>query len=175
MKYLSLILLLLGISICSVTAADLTERQEELSEQLKLLSVDDDDFEDDNDNEFFVLHVKTSQDANALDLTPTMRVTVKLFDKKTKTTVFAQKEQGGKRINDRYTGTTRWEFHIPFGDMKKPKLEAYAVELGLNEGGTFIAGAFEYDGVESADEIMSGEGSKVQITKSTCAHDSASD
>ena len=173
MKYLSLILILLGVSFSYAAAAELSaeqlqERQEELEDKLGILSFDDDDFEDETtEKEFFVLTVRTSQDRRDENLRPTMRVTVKLFDKKTKTTVFAQGEAtaGSLPKNDKYSGTTEWEFHIPFGEMKKPKLVAAVVELGVKEGGGFIIAEAEYDKVESVDEILNGDGTQVSFTK----------
>jgi hypothetical protein len=152
---------------------NLKERQEELSEKLKILDVEDDDFEDESDNEFFVLKIRSSQDPQSTDLSPIMRVTVKLFDKKTQTTVFAQEELKSKRLpgDDKYSGTTRWEFHIPYKRMKKPRLVAHAVEFGVFEGDTFIPASVDYDDVESAEEILAGRYRKVKISKSTCKHD----
>jgi len=182
MKRLLSVLILFSIFFSTTTIAaelpaNLKELQEELGDKIKLMSVDDDDFEDDNDNEFFVLMVKSSQDERDIDMRPLMRVTVRLFDKKTKTTVFAQVEKKAGKLpgNDRYAGSTKWEFHIPFGDMKKPKLVAYAVEFGVMEGSTFVPGAFEYDDVESAEEIMNGEGTKVKMTCPVSKHETNSD
>lgn len=180
MKYLFSILILFT-ALFSATAAELPDNlqklQEELGDKLKIISVDDDDFKDDDDNKFFVLKVVSSQDERATDLTPLMRVTVQLLDRKSKTTVFAQAEKKSRPLpgNNRYGGSTRWEFHVPFGDMKRPKLTAYAVEFGVNEGGTFVAGASEYDKVDSADEIMDGKGTKVKMTCPVSKHDTTSE
>jgi hypothetical protein len=176
MKRLFLILVSLGM-LFSAFAADealsMEEFKEELADKLSLLSIDDDDWENEyTEEEFFVLKVDTSQDERDTDLRPVLRVTFKLFDKKTKTTVFVQAEKTAGRIpgNDRYAGRTEWEFHVPFDGMKKPKLIASAVEFGVKKDGEFIIAEAEYDDVENADEIMKGDGIEVSATKSTCKH-----
>ena len=179
MKYLSLILISFGV-LCSAIAVELPKSllgfQKDLQDKIKILSVDDDDFKNDADERFFILKIRSSQDERETDLRPVMRVTVKLFDRKTGVTVFAQKELKSKRLpgNDRYAGSTQWEFQIPYDGMKRPKLVAYAVEFGVTQDGTFVPGATEYDKVDSAEEIMSGEGTEVYVTTARCDHETNS-
>jgi len=170
MKYLLCILISLS-AFFAVSANDLPEHLTELAEsyenKMKVWAVDDDDFEDENDNEFFVLKFCSRQDDNdkSIRLNYLMRVTVQLTDRKTDTVVFAQSERKRSRINNMiyYADQTDWEFHIPFDGMKKPKLTAYVIEFGFRQDGYFVPVAVESDEVESADEILNGEGNEVNM------------
>jgi hypothetical protein len=167
MKYFTLILLALGITAISASAKNDPRVDEALSEKIQILDVADDDYENESDVEYFVLQIKSSQTEQSADLRPTMRATVRLFDKKTKQTVIAQAEAVSKKLprEGRYHGTTLWEFEIPYGDMKSPKLEAYVVEFGMKEKrGPFMLGAIECDNAESAEEILKGDFEKVSMT-----------
>jgi len=176
MKRLFLILSLLGVFFSAFAADEalsMEEFKEALEDKLEILSIDDDDMEiESTEKEFFVLMVDTSQDPRDSDLKPVLRVTFRLFDKKNKLTVFAQAERTAGRIpgDDRYANRTKWEFHVPFDGMKNPKLVASAVEFGVKKDGEFIVVEAEYDDVESAEEIMSGEGIEVSVTKASCEH-----
>ena len=159
-------------SFISVTADELPEYLQELKEdyenKIKVWAIDDDDFEDDDEKEWFILKFCTSQDDNdkSVQLSYRLRITVQLTDKKTDTVVFSQIEWDKiKIIGDMvgYTGRTDWQFWIPFGEMKKPKLTAYVIEFGLKRDGYFVPVAVECDGVESAEEITEGGGSKVKM------------
>jgi hypothetical protein len=171
MKYL-LSLMMFFYSFVSISAAELPEYLQELKEdyesKMKVWAIEDDDFEDDDDKEWFVLKFCSTQDDTnkSIKLNYLMRVTVQLTDKKTDTVVFAQMEREKiKTINhmEYYSGRTEWQFWIPFGEMKKPKLTAYAIEFGFKQDGYFVPVAVDYDGVESAEEILEGGGQNVTM------------
>lgn len=170
MKYI--FLSLFSFSLFFFATADelpkhLQELKEDYENKIKVWGVNDDDVEDDNDNKFFVLKFCSRQDDNdkSVILNYWMHVTVRLTDRKTQTVVFAQAEQKSRPIRDMtyYAGQTDWEYRIPFGQMKKPKLDAYAIEFGFRQDGNFVPVAVEYDDVEFAEEILAGEGTKVNM------------
>jgi len=175
MKRLLSILILFSIFF-SATAADLPddlkELQKEYKGQIKIWGVNDDDFEDEDDNEFFVLTFQSCQDERKPDLNYLMRVTVQLTDKKTGSTVFAQTKKKPRPVplDGKYANSTKWGFQVPFGEMKKPKLTAYAIEFGIMKDGTFVPVGFEYDEVESAEQIMTGEGTEVKMKNTLSQH-----
>lgn len=174
MKYL-LACLVLFATFSAATSADLpqdlTALVEEYEPGMRIFGINDDDYEDDNDNKFFVLKLETQVNADKENPGYMVRVTVQLFEKKTDKWVFAQKTQKLNVVSkaSRGTGQTTLEFEIPYGELKRPKMEACVIEIGLNKGGTFIPLTADYDGVDSADEIINGKGSKVKMdcTKNT--------
>jgi hypothetical protein len=97
-----------------------------------------------------------------------LRLTVQLTDRKTSTVVFAHHEEDviKKKANlmIHYVGT-QWEFRIPFGEMQKPKLSAYVIEFGFEKDGYFIPLSVDLDEVDSADEILNGEGTKTEMKR----------
>lgn len=172
MKYL-LACLVLFVSFSAATSAELPQDLADLAEEyesgMRIFGINDDDYEDKNENEFFTLNFETQVDPTKGDPGYLVRVTVQLHDKKTDTQVFAQTEQRVKTIPEKGTGQSTLMFEIPYGTMKRPKMTACAIELGFKKNGQFIPVVTDYDKVDSADEIMSGEGSKVRMscTKNT--------
>jgi len=169
MKTILSILILFSIFL-STTADELpsylTELAEEYENRMKVWAVTDDDFEDDNDNEFTVIKFQTCQDERDEGKEEyQVRVTVQLTDKKTKTIVYAQATEKPTRLpsNDTYADHTAWEFRIPFGSQQKPKLTACVIEFGFIKDKYFVPVNADYDKVDSAEEIMTGEGSKVDM------------
>lgn len=96
-----------------------------------------------------------------------MRITVQLKDRKTETVVFSQITETAPKVKksklDRY-GMHLWECRIPYGSMKRPKLSACAVEMGFEKKECFVPVSADYDKVDSAEEIIKGEGSEVEMT-----------
>jgi len=176
MKRILSILILL--SICGPVVAEalpdyLQDMQEKYKGRIKVWAVEDDDFEDDNDNEFFVLKFESRQDdRDEGKLDYQMRVTVQLTDKRTKEVVYAQATKVPRPLppNDWYSDHTAWEFRIPFGNLKKPKLTAYAVEFGFLKDSYFVPVGVEYDEVDSAEDILKGGGTKVRMRCTRSAH-----
>jgi hypothetical protein len=159
-------------------AADLPEHLEDLvdeySNQMAVWGVNDDDFEDEYGKEYLVIKFCSRQDDSNTQRKPKyrMRFTAQVTDNKTKTVVVAQAEKGIRVVHDMnsYTGRTEWEFRIPFGKMKKPKLTAYAVEFGLIEGGAFVPVAVDYKHADSAEEILLGEGQRGSLECTRSKH-----
>jgi hypothetical protein len=52
-----------------------------------------------------------------------------------------------------YEGEDEWEFEIPHGELKYPKLDVYAMEFGFETNKTFVPVAQKLSKVESAAEI----------------------
>jgi hypothetical protein len=171
MKYLILSLILCSAFFSSIAAEipqNLLDIAEEYSGDIRLWGVNDSDFEDENENEFFVLKFYSYQDfSKSIPFKPKMRITVQLTDRKTKTVVFSQITETAPKVKesqlDRY-GRHLWECRIPYGSMKRPKLSAYAVEMGFEKKDCFVPVSADYDKVDSAEEIINGEGSKVEMT-----------
>lgn len=175
MKYLFAVLVLFA-TFFSASAADLPDYLKDLQEKyangMNVVSVSDDDFKDDNDNKFFVLKIVSRQDDRVTDLDYLMRVTFQLTDKKAKSVVFCQVEKKPRPVPpaDYYADRTDWEIRLPFGQLKRPKLTAYAVEFGFRMDGYFVPVATDYDKVDSAEEILNGEGTEMKTDYMSCAH-----
>lgn len=171
MKYALPLLAVLSLGIAA-TGAELSEELKDLQDKykshMKVWNLDDDDIEE-NNKEYFVLSFLTRQDIRDEGvLKYQLYVTIQVTDKKTETTVYAQTISTPEPLpdedsEDRYDGQTQWEFRIPFGEMKKPKLSACAIEFGFTEGSRFVPVATLYEDVDSADEIMNGDGTKVRM------------
>lgn len=166
-------LLIIFVAFFSVTAEEIPEylldMADEYGDNTRLFSINDDDVEDENGNDFFVLKFCTFQDdTHEKPFGYTLRVTVQLTDRKTQTVVFDQIEENipqrkiGKMT---YYEGHAWEYQIPFGEMKRPKLSAYAIEFGFEKDGHFVILAADYDKVDSADEILNGEGHEVKMKR----------
>lgn len=170
MKYIFFILILLA-TFLSVNAVELpeslTDMAEEYAGDIRIWGVNDDDFEDDNENEFFVLKFSSFVDySKSIPFEPLIRVTVQLTDRKTKTVVFSQIKAAAPKVsarNAQYYSGHRCECLIPYGTMKRPKLSACAVEIGFKQDGYFVPVYAEYDKADSAEEIMHGEGNEVSL------------
>lgn len=108
---------------------------------------------------------KNGQDKRDNHLSYEMQVTVQLTDKKTGTVGFAQVIDAPGPITDldRYAGYTNWEFRIPFGDMKNPKLTACVIEFGFVKQDLFIPISVFCDDVDSAEEIISAGGTELSM------------
>lgn len=172
-RILSVLTLSLSLSaIAGELPEDIQELRDSLNGHMKIWAVKDDDFEDDNDNEFFVLKFESCQDdrdegkADYL-----MRVTVQLTDKKSGAVIYAQTSRKPKPLppDDKYADHTKWEFQIPFGQMKKPKLTGCVIEFGFKNGSVLVPVDVYCDDVDTPEEIMNGEGTRVKMrcTRST--------
>ena len=167
--------LVLSVICLSTSLGELPEHLEELKgdyeNRIKVWGVLDDDIEDENENEFFIIKFKSFQDYRASDLDYKMRVTVQLTDKKTKSVVFAQATKKPQLMSSsHYAGYTEWTFRVPYGKLNRPKLTAYAIEFGFMEDSFFLAVAVDFDDVDSAEEIMEGEGTEVKMMCSQSEH-----
>jgi hypothetical protein len=165
MRYLLAVFAFLTFSLPGI-AADVSEEVEKLQDEfkgrMKVWAVKEEEYEAPNGKEYFVLKFESRQDIRDNHLNYEMHVAVQLTDKKTKTVGYAQSVESPGPITDidKYADHTEWEFRIPFGEMKKPKITACAIEFGFVKQGEFIPIAVEYDKVDSADEIVAAGGQK---------------
>lgn len=194
-----LIIITIGFySVAAEISEAIEELQEKFQCTMKVWAVEDDDIETDRGDEYFVLKFESQQPNRVImgkecefffgtqnpSLTQLneqrglfeMRVTVQLIDKKTKAIGYAQSfdepvplEMKGNVIG-RYADHTAWEYRIPFGTMKKPKLSAYAIEFGLLKDGKFIPIATEYKKVDGSEEILLAGGNELQMKCHKCSH-----
>jgi len=175
MKRILSALIFLSITF-SVTAEELPDYLQDMKEKyegrMKVWDIKDDDVEDKNGNDVFVLKFESRQDKRDRDLNYLMRVTVQLTDKRTKAVVYAQtrKKPSSKPSLDWYADHTEWEFQIPFGQLQKPKLTAYVIEFGFMKDSRFVPVAVDCDDVETPEEIMEGGGTKVAMKCTRSRH-----
>jgi len=142
---------------CLVAGAALTEDEmETLEDYVDLAAVNDDDYEDENEVEYFELTFRTSQrsgtDFNKYNFVA--KVFIELEDKKTDTLCHVQGLKQKKNGGDQYTGTDKWRVLVPYGDMKRPKLAAYVVQYGVLVDGEFIVIVEDKDDVETIEELL---------------------
>lgn len=173
MKYV--LPLLAMFSLCFTAAfaeelpEDLQDMQNKYKNRMKVWALNDDDVEE-NDLDYFEITFQTRQDRrDEGELKYQLRIAVQLTDKKTKEVVYSRTTTAPKDLPEQesgdgsYGGYTEWAFRIPFGQLKKPKLTACAIEFGFTEGSTFVPVATLYDDVDSIDEILKGGGTKVRM------------
>lgn len=167
--------LVLFATFLSATAAELpvylTEMAEKYSNGMKVWAIEDDDMEDEDENEFFVLQFESRQDKRDNDLNYQMRVTVQLTDKKTKTVVYAQTTHNPRPVSEEwYADHTAWEFQIPFGQLEKPKMTACVIEFGFMKDTYFVPVAMDCDNADTPEEILEGGGTKVNMKCTESSH-----
>lgn len=139
----------------------LAEKKEEMERRIKLGGINDSTFKNDDDEKLEVVKFHTYQDERD-DLMYRMRVTIELIDKNDQT-CFGQLMVPPRPYPTGYTGESDWEFQIPHGDMKRPKINAYAIQYGFIEDGTFVPVAEDFDDVESPEEIVNRNDNRVEI------------
>jgi len=164
-----------NVATNGVLPDNLLKLSRQLEGEARIFLVKDDDVEVRN-KEFFVFRFRTFQNDKNQDKEPfnlfehyRLKVTVQLKDRRTRSVVFAHHEEDVAKKNPKlrlidYEGT-QWEFRIPFGEMQKPKLDAYAIEFGFVKDGYFVPLSVDLESVDSADEILNGEGEKVEIER----------
>jgi hypothetical protein len=158
MKHWSVILWILLAGFLMAGAALTEDELEYLEDSARIVGVSDDtiDIEDEygEDVEWVQLKFTINQRQKYKeDYKFRVRVTVELTDKKTKTIAHARfaRERGG--FGEEYTGVDVWRFLVPQGELKRPKVTAYAIQYGMLVDGEFVVLAEELDGVDAAEEI----------------------
>lgn len=175
MQYIRSILILLTLTL-RVGAAEISEEVQELQDdykgRMKVWAITDDYYENSRGNEYFVLKFESRQDTRDNNLNYEMHVTVQLTDKKTELTGYAQivEVPGPIRDVDNYADHTAWEFRIPFGNMKKPKMTACVIEFGFVKKNQFIPIAVDCDDVDSPEEIIDAGGVELDIKCKRSSH-----
>lgn len=81
------------------------------------------------------------------------RVAVEITDKAEEKTYFAEKKQKNGTFSREYIGHGSWEFKVPYGDIERVEISAYAVQYGVMDGDTFVPFLEEYDDVDSYEEL----------------------
>jgi hypothetical protein len=175
MHYMRLILVFVTAGLYSAAALpseEVEKLQDKYKGHMKVWAVTEDDYETGSGKEFFVLKFQSRQDIRDNDLKYEMHVTVQLTDKKTGITGYAEAFESPGPITDidRYINYTMWEFRIPFGDMKKPKMTACVIEFGFVHQGQFIPISVECDKADSSEQIIAAGGTELDIKCRTAAH-----
>ena len=129
-----------------------SDELERLQQTVKIDTIRDENYRDDDRKEFRILKFNTSQyEMDKQDFH--IRVTVEM--KANGKLVYAQQLRQRKEItNTEYIGQDRWEFHIPFGDYAMPRITAYVIEYGIMDEGKFLPVAIETKNADTADDIV---------------------
>ncbi|MFA7257248.1 MAG: hypothetical protein WC047_06725 [Kiritimatiellales bacterium] len=147
-----------GLAVCcsAVFSADMTPETEAvvkvLQKHVSIGSVNKSSTRNDQNQKFEIVKAVTSQDEDS-PFVGVMRFTFELVSKEGDV-FYGQiltKQRAHPAVN--YAGEDEWEFEIPDGDLKYPKLEAYAIEFGFETNKVFIPVAQKLSKVESGDEI----------------------
>ncbi len=151
MKYMTLFFVFCLGCFLSL-GAELSEKElERMERSVKMGSIRDSTIRNDEDEKIEVLKFYTYQNEDD-EFDFRMRVTVELTEK-AGDSHFAQIEKKRGKVHVDYTGEDQWEFHIPQGDLVRPKLTAYVIQYGIFLDGEFVVLAEDLDDAESADEI----------------------
>ena len=164
MKHWYIFLLAAMVGIFTAEAKLTEDELEFLQDTVRIVAVNDDtvDIEDDfgEDVEWVQLAFSTNQrdeykddDGKIITYDFRVRVTVELTDKKTSTVAYSQfaREQGG--VDKEYTGIDDWQFLVPQGELKRPKVTASVIEYGVMVDGEFIVLAQDFDHVDTLEEL----------------------
>jgi len=123
-----------------------------LQKHVKLGSVNVKSERDDEKQKFEVIATQSKQDEDD-PFIGTMRFTFEMTDKEG-VVYFGQGKASQKAHDREYAGADDWQFKISHGDLKFPKLTAYALEYGYESNGTFVVVQQSVKKAESGDEIM---------------------
>ena len=159
------LIILAILSCCAVAFSEkptdlVLKLQKEYKGRIKIGSANDTTLKVE-DEKVEALKFHTYQDERD-DLNYRIRVTVELEDKNDKT-YFAQIMKPQPSHQMEYTGESNWEFHIPHGNMKRPKITAYAIQYGFIQDKKFIPVAEELDDVDAAEEITERTKTRTEI------------
>lgn len=151
MKKMMLSLML--VAGCLAAFGEIDEKEmKRLKRYVRINSVNDGTIRNDDREKIAVLKFNTSQDERDKEGFR-VRVTVEMTDK-SKTSYYAQLMRKQAEVNSEYLGQDRWEFHVPHGELERPKVTAYVVEYGLMDEETFVPLVIEMDGVDSVEELI---------------------
>jgi len=140
----------------------LTEEElEDLQDAVNIVSVNDDtiDIEDamGEDVEWIQLKFSINQRADwKKDYKFRVRVTIELEDKKTSTIVYSQfaRLRGEFTDGENYLGVDEWQYIVPQGELKRPKVSAYVIQYGVMVGDEYVVLAEEFDDVDTLEELL---------------------
>ena len=131
--------------------------KKELKNKMKIGSITDKTIEKDNGDEVEQIRFYTYR-THGCTANFVLQATIELTDNRGKgDSVYAILYRPHHKPDIDFTGKEEWEFEIPHGGMKNPKITAYAIQSGIMHNKTFIPVAEELDDVDSADEIIERE------------------
>jgi len=142
--------------------------KKELRNKVKFGSILDETIEKDNGDEFEQIRFYTYR-SHGYDAKFKLRITIEITDNRGKgDPAYATLTQSHHKADTDFTGQEEWEFEIPHGSMKKPKITAYVIQSGVMHNKSFIPIAEELDDVDSEEEIIGRENTrkiKMECTK----------
>ncbi len=165
MKHYMLLLLVFCLSCLSAFTEELSEDEmDRLEASIKIGSVNDDTFEQ-NDDEYLKLKFYTYQDEDDADEYKFyIKVTVEVMDRATKNVYYSQFARLQGAVDIEYTGEDNWEFLVKIDEVKKPKVTAYVVQYGILMDKKFICFAEEADDVDTVDELTERTTTRLEPT-----------
>ncbi len=83
-----------------------------------------------------------------------IRVAVEITDKSEEKSYLAEKKYKNGTFGYEYLGHGYWSFKVPWGDIERLEISAYAVQYGVMDGDTFVPFAEELDDVDSYEELV---------------------
>ncbi|MBL7016268.1 MAG: hypothetical protein ISR84_01785 [Kiritimatiellales bacterium] len=107
-----------------------------------------------------VFEVSTSQDERDTDGLY-LRVTVELKHGSGEKLCAQLIRQQCDVTTEEYAGRDQWEFYIPHGELKRPRIDAYVVEYGLMDGENFVPVATRTDDADDVNEIIENCSNKI--------------
>ena len=149
-----MLLLIFCLSCLFVVAEELSEDEmEHLEDSVKIGSVSDDTVEED-DVEYLQLKFYTYQNEDdEEEYTFYVKVTVEVTDKASKDVYYTQFARTQGEVDSEYNGEDNWQFVVPLGELKKPKVTAYVVQYGVLVDKKFIILTEEADDVDTLEEL----------------------
>lgn len=144
--------------------AEIPQDLANMAKRIKIGTINNDTIRDDGGKRIEVFKFSTYQDERDKGHNFRMRVTVQMTDR-ADNTCYAQinREQGP--VHNEYTGEDVWEFHIPHGEMDRPKVTAYAIQYGVLRDGAFIPLIERIEKADTVEEITAKSACRVDFSK----------
>ncbi len=159
-------LLSILIFICCIAAVqaetsdEIKALKKELRNKMKIGSVTDDTVEKSDGKMVEQIRFHTFR-AHGCDAKLKLRIIVELTDNRGKgDPSYATLTRSHHKADTDFTGDEEWEFEIPHGSMKKPKITAYVIQSGVMHNKIFIPIAEDLDDVDSEEEIIGRENTR---------------
>jgi hypothetical protein len=138
-----------------VANGELTKDQLKQLEDMEIDGVHLGEIRDDDRNKIIDVEINTTQndsdDAQGGDFRMRVVLELKDADKNMYLADFTGDRPGD--IDTEYTGEDYWHIYLPHGDLKRPKVERYAIQFGFMDGETFIVFAEDYQRVKTLEEL----------------------
>lgn len=143
-------------AICITAGAEYDKKELKRLEEAEIAGVRSDTVKNDDREKSEVLEINTfeNQDYSANQgYTYQMHAVVELKDKDKKTYFVDLKFKQPDGLDSEYTGEDYWDIIMPYGDLDRVKVNAYAVQYGFMDGDTYVPTAEEYSGCKTMDEL----------------------